>query len=424
MPFYYGWVILAVGTVGMLASFPGQTAGVSVFTEPLREATTLSRLELATAYLLGTTSSGLLLPMGGRWIDRFGARVVAFGASVGLATTLTGLSLVGSMGSFTGLVVMTGAFACLRFFGQGLLTLSSRTMISRWFERRRGLVSAVSNSAFSFVFSATPALLLALIQLSDFRWAWRQLAIGLIVLAGGIILVFFRNDPRDCGLEIDGGSETERIKTRRTRKTSKRSGGVDAPSVDRAAALQDIRFWIILLPVAAMSVVGTALTFHIVDFGTEVGLDESTIVRIFIPIALVSIPVTLISGWLADTSPVIIVAAAMAVFQIAMYLSFAQLGDPSWRIVAIVAWGASSGCRVALTSAALPRLFGRDHLGAIAGTQMSMLVIGSAIGPALFAFIESALGSYQRALWISLIGPVASLALVVIYVLRRPALIS
>lgn len=203
---YYGWVVLVVGTIGMLASFPGQTAGVSVFTEHLSDATGLSRLQLATAYLLGTTSSGLFLPLGGRWIDLVGTRVVAFGASLGLAATITALSFVGPMGPATGLIVMTIGFGFLRFCGQGMLTLSSRTMISQWFDRRRGLVASASSAAFAFVFSLTPALLFALVDASGFRWAWRQLAIGLVVVVGSLVLIFYRSRPEDCGLVIDGGS--------------------------------------------------------------------------------------------------------------------------------------------------------------------------------------------------------------------------
>lgn len=402
-PFYYGWVILAVGTIGMLASFPGQTAGVSVFTEHLSDATGLSRLELATAYLLGTTSSGLFLPLGGRWIDLVGTRVVAFGATLGLAATITALSFVGPMGRLTGLGVMTVGFGFLRFSGQGLLTLSSRTMISQWFDRRRGLVSAGSSAAFSFVFSLTPALLFALVELSGFRWAWRQLAVGLVVVLGTLVLVFYRNRPEDCGLLIDGDGILPE-------GTAPAMPSND-PAFTRADAVADRRFWIVTLPILSMSVVGTALTFHIIDLGAEVGLDERAIVRIFVPIALISIPITLVSGWLADTIPVLLLAVAMALFQVVMYLTVGELGDPTWRVVAIGSWGASSGVRAALMAAALPRLFGRTHLGAIAGAQMSALVIGSAVGPFFFASVESLAGSYQRALLLSVVGPVIALTL-------------
>ncbi len=403
MPFYYGWVILVVGTLGMLASFPGQTAGVSVFTEHLSDATGLSRLQLAMAYLFGTTTSGLFLPLGGKWIDLVGTRVVAFGASVGLAATITALSFVGPMGPTVGLIVMTIGFGFLRFCGQGLLTLSSRTMISQWFDRRRGLVSSASSAAFAFVFSLTPALLFALVELSGFRWAWRQLAIGLVVVLGVAILVLYRNRPEDCGLMIDGDGALP--------EGASSTFPADDPAFTRGEAIRDPRFWIVTLPIFSMSVVGTALTFHIVDLGTEVGMAESTIVRIFVPIAIISIPITLISGWLADTVPIVGLAVAMGVLQIAMYLTVGELGDPVLRLVAIGSWGSSSGLRAALMAAALPRMFGRTNLGAIAGAQMSALVIGSAIGPFFFAWVQSAAGSYQRALVFSLVGPAAGLAL-------------
>ena len=135
---------------------------------------------------------------------------MAFGATVGLAITITALSFVGPMGQTTGLVVMSIGFGFLRFCGQGLLTLSSRTMISQWFDRRRGLVSSGSSAAFAFVFSLTPTMLFALVELSGFRWAWRQLAIALVVVLGTMILVFYRNTPEESGLMIDGGAAAGR----------------------------------------------------------------------------------------------------------------------------------------------------------------------------------------------------------------------
>ncbi|MGI9612897.1 MAG: MFS transporter, partial [Acidimicrobiales bacterium] len=416
------------------------TAGVSVFTEHLTAATGLDRLALATAYLLGTTTSGLILPAAGRWIDLVGSRIVAFIASIGLAVTITAFSFVGPMSATTGLVVMTIGFCFLRFFGQGLLTLASRTMIAQWFERRRGLVSSVSSAAFAFVFSLTPALLFALIELSGFRWAWRQIAIGLVVILGTAVLILYRNRPEDCGLTIDTGvplnpadgfdaGDSGRSRTPLVRAAGPNGGarpvslqpsasGAERPreaasdrDATRAEAIRDRRFWIVTLPIFSMSIVGTAITFHIVDLGTEVGLDESTIVRIFVPVAVLSIPVTLVGGWLADVVPVLGLAVAMALLQIAMYLAVGELGDPVWQVVAIVSWGASSGLRAVLMAAALPRLFGRTNLGAIAGAQMSTLVIGSALGPFFFAWVQATAGTYQRALVISVIGPVASLLL-------------
>ncbi|MCK5198258.1 MAG: hypothetical protein KAR21_07900, partial [Spirochaetales bacterium] len=50
LPFSYGWIILIVGTIGVLMSIPGQTMGVSVFTDFLIEALEISRTGISTTY--------------------------------------------------------------------------------------------------------------------------------------------------------------------------------------------------------------------------------------------------------------------------------------------------------------------------------------------------------------------------------------
>ena len=403
--FYYGWVILVVGTLGVVASVPGQTAGVSVFTDDLTATTGLTRLQLSIAYLLGTGTSGIVLVRAGRAIDRFGSRVTAFAAVIGLSATLLGLSLVGRMSTAVGLVVMSIGFGCLRFTGQGMLTLSSRTMIAQWFDRRRGLVSSLSNAVMSFVFAASPALLLALIEIDGFRSAWRILAVALVVVMGTVILVFFRVSPEGSGLVIDGATRSPDDTT----PVAPLVVGSDDDAT-RAQAIRDLRFWAVTIPVVALASTSTALTFHIVDLGDELGMTDDEIVRIFFPIALISVPVSLLGGWLVDVVDPLQIAAAMGAAQIVMYLAVPHLASPGWSIVAIVAWGVSQGCFAPLTSAALPRLFGRRHLGAIAGTQMSAMVVGSAIGPALFAFVETTIGTYEAALSISTMIPTVGLA--------------
>ncbi len=404
VPFYYGWVVVVVGSIGVLASVPGQTAGVSVFTDELTATTGLTRLQLSIAYLIGTGSSGFLLPRAGRALDRYGSRRVGLVAVGGLALTLVGLSMVGPMTTALGLVAMSVGFGCLRFTGQGLLTLSSRTMVSQWFERRRGLVSSASNAVMSFAFAASPALLLALIDIDGFRTAWRILAVILVVVIGSIVLLLFRDSPETSGLQIDGG-----LAAPVAPGDARLAIGSDHDAT-RDEVVRDLRFWAVAIPVVAMASTSTALTFHILDYGAELGIADDRIVQIFLPIAFVSVPITLLGGWLIDTISPLYIAAAMSAVQVVMYLTVTMLDRPVAAVIAIVAWGVAQGCYAPLTSAALPRLFGRRHLGAIAGLQMSAMVIGSAIGPALFALIDSIGGSYRPALVLSSALPAAGVA--------------
>ena len=216
VPIFYGWVILVVTTLGIIMSIPGQTAGMSVFTDHLLSATGLSRLSLSNAYLIGTLTSGLLLPFGGVFIDRFGARIVVIGASFWLGLTLiylslsdrlaegisAGLSLESSLPISFG--VLCVGFVSLRFSGQGILTLVSRTTLGKWFERRRGIASGTAGVFTSFGFSSAPLLLSFFIDGLGWRGAWLSLAI-LVSLGMGLMgWLFYRDNPEECGLLMDG----------------------------------------------------------------------------------------------------------------------------------------------------------------------------------------------------------------------------
>jgi OFA family oxalate/formate antiporter-like MFS transporter len=323
---------------------------------------------------------------------------------------VTGLSFVGAMSTPVGLVVMSVGFGCLRFSGQGLLTLSSRTMVAQWFDRRRGLVSSVSQAAGSFAFAAAPALLLTLIDIDGFRTAWRIIAVGLVVIMATLIATLYRVSPEASGMVIDGGAPLESSAGEAPRTPA--VIGTDADAT-RAQAVRDLRFWAVTLPVMAMSSTATAITFHIVDIGLEQGLDKDAIVRIFVPIAFVSVPVTLGTGWLIDVTSPMVVAVAMGASQVVMYFAFGYLDVTALLVLAIVGWGVAQGCFSSLTSAALPRIFGRRHLGEIAGMQMSAMVIGSAIGPAFFALSRSLTDSYRPAMLISAIVPASAVLLAV-----------
>ena len=73
-PVFYGWIIVFWGTIGVIMSAPGQTTGISTFTDHLIDAFGLSRNQLSTAYLIGTIASSFFITGAGRLYDRIGSR--------------------------------------------------------------------------------------------------------------------------------------------------------------------------------------------------------------------------------------------------------------------------------------------------------------------------------------------------------------
>ena len=185
-PFFYGWVIVGLSTLGMLASMPGQTIGVSVFTMRLCEALGLSEMQLSVAYMLGTLLSAVGLNAGGRFFDRCGARKALVYSVVFLGLVLLGLSLVEVFSHWLSFVPLVNArvwlppfivlivgFALLRFTGQGMVTLSSRAMMGKWFDKRRGAVTAWSGALISCMFSGAPIAFEHLIRQFGWQATWQ-----------------------------------------------------------------------------------------------------------------------------------------------------------------------------------------------------------------------------------------------------------
>lgn len=416
LPFFYGWVILAVTTLGVLCSLPGQTMGVSVFTDPLLGATGLSRVAFSHAYLVGTVASGVALTVGGSWLDRIGARWTVLAACVGLAATLLFLSVVDRLAAALGAAFGVSAgvaawgllavgFTALRFSGQGMLTLVSRTTLARWFDRRRGLVSAVSGAFVNFGMASAPLGLHLWIEAAGWRGAWQGMALVVGLGMGLLGVLLYRHDPEECGLRPDGAPAPAE-----SADTAARPARPPAVEFTRGQALRTGAFWLVTLGIASHAMVGTGLTFHIVDLGAEAGLARAEAVAIFLPIALLSTPAGFLTGTALDRYPVRFLMMAMMLCQIAMFAGMAWMASPAARALAIAGWGLSAGFYGPLTIAALPRFFGRLHLGSIQGAQMTVLVVSSAFGPALLAGFQALFGSYRPGLLILCALPAVLLA--------------
>ena len=122
---FQGTLILAMASLAIFLSGPGQTYGVSVFIDPMLAEFGWSRSLISTTYSIATLLSAIPLVIIGRQIDRVGNRIV-----LTIAAILSGLALIG-LSRVSGPLGLLVGFAFLRTFGSGVLTLSSRTLTAR-----------------------------------------------------------------------------------------------------------------------------------------------------------------------------------------------------------------------------------------------------------------------------------------------------
>lgn len=409
-PFFYGWIVVAIATLGVVFSIPGQTMGFSVFTDILIEKLGLTRVQLSTAYCIGTVLSGLTLPWLGRVFDRFGARKMVVGSAVATGLVLFYLSgthrlldiVTSRFPQFSATVVafllITIGFYLIRASAQGVLTMSSRNAIGKWFDYHRGTALAISGVVTSFAFSIAPKVLYSLIEKLQWWGTWLALGVASIAVMALLGWLFLRDNPEECGLTMDG-SEPGRIRPRQ------HADSLTHRDFERGEALSTWAFWVFNLSFSFFSLFSTAFTFHILSLGEEFGRPRTEIINYFFPMAVLSVATNLFCGWISSRTRLKYLLFLMNTAALVGVIGTVTLGS-SWGVIGYVAGnGICGGCFSALSGIVWPRFFGRRHLGAVSGIGMSSMVIASGIGPLLFSLSLSWTGSYVPILWGSALLP-------------------
>jgi len=389
IPFFYGWIILGLGTLGIIMSIPGQTIGVSVFTDYLIDALGIDRIRLSLAYLLGTFGSAFIISYAGKLYDRLGARAIGTITSVALGALLLILSQIQNILGFLtqtfsaissewiAFTLITLGFFGLRFLGQGVLTMVSRNMVMKWFEDHRGFANAILGTATAFGFSYAPRLLINLIR--QFKWDGTWNVLGWII-GIGFTLIFYllsRDNPEECGLIPDGNQfhkkKHKAIKTHPVTNFSVKE------------AKRTFSFWIFTLILSMFALFITGLTFHIVSIFKEAGMDQNAAVSIFLPAAIISVILNFAVSWISDYIKLkyILLLEALGLMICMCALVFLA---PGWPVLLlIIGNGINGGAFGILSTVVWPRFYGTNHLGSISGYAMGWLVAGSALGPTLLS---------------------------------------
>jgi MFS family permease len=392
-PVFYGWVILVIGTLTLIMTSPGQTYVVSVFIERFIDDLDLSRSLVSTLYTIGTLVGSLALPLVGRQIDRHGTRLMSMIVSV-----LFGLACI-YMGTVRNAVMLGAGFIAIRMLGQGSLNLVGKTIINRWWVRRRGFISGISGSAFSLLgVGAFPNLIHALIPRYGWRSTYQLLGASLIVLMAPLGYLFFRRRPEVYGLQPDNGPPVQKGK-----KVA--DPPADEESWTLKEALRTLPFWVASAGLALLAMLVTALFFHMVSIFDDNGLSAAMAASVYVPISAATTLVNLGGGYLADRLPVRwLLAAALfsqaAVLVLAQYLQSAVMASLYGILL-----GTAGGLMGLVSSVIWADYYGREHLGSITGVTSMILIVGSALGPMPLGIARDMLGSYNLALNISAVFP-------------------
>jgi sugar phosphate permease len=402
LPFFYGWVIAVIATLGIIMTNPGQTPVISIFIDRFIEDLGISRSLISTLYLVGTVTGGLSLSLWGRQIDRRGPRLM-----VGVIAGLLGIACL-YMGFVQGAVMLGIGFVLLRMLGQGGLSLVSRNVVNQWWIRRRGLVIGITGVAASLLgMGLFPNIVHSLLARHGWRTTYQILGGALLFGMVPLGLLFFRDRPEDFGLHPDGESLSERDPNR----AQTMSAWETSRDWTLEAAVRTPSFWVVAATYFASAMLGTGLYFHQVDIFQSRGLAAEVAAAVYAPIAVTSALVRLSSGYLADRLPLRYMLAASMVALTAVMVMAQIFNSIPLAVIYGILTGLNGGLSQTLAGVVWADYFGRRHLGAIAGLASTISVIGSALGPLPLALARDLLGSYNTALLIEAVLPIALVVL-------------
>ncbi|QGY47152.1 MFS transporter [Maribellus comscasis] len=398
IPFFYGWIILFASTVGVLASAPGQTTGVSTFTDYLIDAIGISRTQLSTAYMVGTIGSSLVLTWAGKMYDKYGARWVGMIVAVALAFILIFLSQSDRIinffvsdinsGFYIGfaVAVLMILFFMLRFSGQGVLTMVSRNMLMKWFVARRGFVNGISAIFVALGFSVAPLTFDMLIQGTSWRMAWLLMAAFIGIFFVLFVFLFFRDNPEDLDMIPDG-----------EKHANKEHDVIIKPfkQFTLSEAKKTMSFWLFSIPLAMYALYITGFTFHLVSIFENAGLSREKALAVFIPVSVISVALSLGGGWVSDRIKLKYLLYLIFIGEILALVCLANLNGGIFYFGFILGNGIASGLYNVLMAVTWPRFYGRENLGRITGFVMSLIVFASALGPMLLSFSFLKTGNYS-----------------------------
>ena len=391
LPFFYGWIIVAVTFVTMAIGVNARTA-FSLFFPPIIDEFGWERGVTAGAFSFGFVVSGAVSPLIGRMMDRLGPRAVM---ELGVALMAGGLLLAPLTTQpwhlYLTIGVMVGAGSiCLGYSGQSLY-------LPNWFNRRRGLAMGL---AFAGV-GIGSVTLLPWVQLMIEQTGWRtaSTAMGILVLVVLVpINLLLRARPEDIGLRPDGDAALTASSPQPV------SNIVDAEWAGiewtLARALRTARFWWIALGYFCALYIWYAVQVHQTKYLLDIGFSPNVAVWALGLVSLLGIPGQILMGHVSDRAGrewIWAISCMGFAICFAALIALAQFPNLLLVYVMVFAQGALGYGLTSIMGAIVVEIFQGKHYGSIFGCIMLAALAGGAAGPWVTGALHDLSGSYATA---------------------------
>ena len=379
---FYGWWI--VGACFFIAFYVSSVVffGFTVFFEPLVQEFGWSYTQVSFASSLRGMEMGIISPMIGYLVDRFGSRKLLLSGTATVGIGLICLSLTNSLFMFY------LAMLLVSFGGGGCTSVVTMTAVSRWFRKHIGKALGIMSAGFGISGLMVPVIV---ILVDTVGWRTSLVILGLGMWIIGIPMSFIvRDSPEKYGYLPDGAPLQD--------ITPQHESHITPPAVRMRDLLKTRSFFFLNLTECIRFTVLASVILHIMPHLSESGISRSSAGIIAAAIPLISIGGRFGFGWLGDIIDKRFVTSmaycCMAVGMIALIFV-----NTTWGIsIFFLSFPAGFGGLSVLRGTILREYYDSRNFGSMMGIMMGFAAVGGIIGPTLTGWIFDTVGNY-RFIW-------------------------
>ncbi|MDB2545454.1 MFS transporter [Candidatus Pelagibacter bacterium] len=356
--------VILFGFIFTFFSSFGQSYFLGLFNSSIREALSITHGQFGSIYASATLCSSLLLIWVGKKIDDVNIFKFAFFVTILLSFACFFFSRV------TSVFLLFIAIFLMRFSGQGMMSHTASTTISRYFTKTRGRALSISWFGLSSAEFIMPVLMVYLLTIIDWQNLWLIFSISVLIILPIASFLLIKN------LNLDSReANDENIKH------------VEIKQWKRREVLKDYRFYIISSNMLAMPWIFTGFAVFQSFVQTSKGWGPYVIAQSFMSYSIFSVLTLFLSGFLIDkfTSRKLLIYMNIPLLLSVIVLFLFDTPITAFLFLGLV--GISNGFANILGSSTWAELYGVKYLGSIKALTTALMVFATAFGTALFGYL-------------------------------------
>jgi MFS family permease len=289
----------------------------------------------------------------------------------------------------------------MRFSGQGMMSHTATTTISRYFSKSRGKALSTGWFGLSAAEFILPVLIIYLLSIYEWKNIWISISILVIIFLPIVSYLLVKNlnlDSRE--ITTDSKYKDENIKQWK-----------------RIEVLKDYRFYIIGANMLAMPWIATGVFVYQSFILQSKNWGPYIIAQSFMAYSILSVITLFLSGFLIDkfTSRKLLIYMNIPLLLAAAVLFY--FNNPFSSFVFLGLIGITNGFANVLGSSTWAEIYGVKHIGSIKALTTALMVFATAFGTALFGFLIDFGFSVEQ---ISLVSATyISISLILLFVVRN-----